>query len=120
MPEKRSLLWFLILMALYAVTRIARDYVRDIPIFFRYHFTDLLFVPAMGCFALFFVRLIKKDATIQIPTLTVFFQVALISLYFEFYLPTYRSHVHPYTGDWTDVLMYFLGGVLFVFLQRRI
>jgi amino acid permease len=117
--NKKAILWFAGIMCVYFTARGLRLAV-DLPDFFRFHLTDLLFVPAMSLFALILIRRFKKDESLQIPRLTVFAQVVLISIFFEYYLPTYRSHIHPYTSDPVDVLMYFTGGVLFLVLQRKI
>jgi hypothetical protein len=73
----------------------------------------------MCLFALIIIRLIKCDKTIVISTGMIFIQVLLVSVYFEWYLPKYKSHVHPYTSDLWDVVMYVLGGILFWGLQQR-
>ena len=58
---------------------------------------------------------IKKDRTIRLNIFTIISLVALFSLYFEFYLPKQSTR---YTGDLWDVVCYFLGGMLFYFLQN--
>lgn len=106
-------------MAIYFLIRWLRTVV-SLPDFFRFHFTDLLFVPAMALFALIILRYIRKDEKLTIPFWTIMLQVFLVSIYFEYYLPKYMRHVHPYTSDSLDVLMYFAGGTIFIFLQRKI
>ena len=107
-------------MTLYFIVRIIRVTLPNAPDFIRYHLTDLFFVPAMGLFGLILVRLIKRDATLQISPLLLFFQTFLIALYFEWYLPFYSPRHTEYTSDLMDVLMYFIGAVLFLILQKRI
>lgn len=119
MGNKKAFVYFIGVMTIYFLIRYLRTAI-SLPDFFRFHFTDLLFVPAMALFALIILRFIKKDEKLTIPFWTIFLQVVLVSFYFEFYLPNYQSHVHPYTSDPFDVLMYFVGGGMFVLLQREI
>lgn len=83
----------------------------------RWYLTDLLFVPAMCTFALILVRLIKRDPTLTIPARNIFFQVFAVSVYFEWYLPNQNA---KYTSDPWDIVMYVLGGFLFLLVQKRL
>jgi branched-subunit amino acid transport protein len=118
MGNRILLIWFFGLMGIYFLARYLRVHYDQLPPFFKHQFTDLLFVPVMCILALFFVRVFKRDHTIDISPWLVLLQVVLVSLYFEWYLPKYQSHVHPYTTDNWDVLMYFFGGGIFLILQR--
>ena len=89
-------------------------------IFIKHYLTDLLFVPAMCLFALIFLRLIRRDNSLLIPISFVILQTIFVSIYFEWYLPTYHGRPGWYTADWLDILMYFLGAVLFTFIQRKL
>ena len=119
MAKRKAYIYFYGIMMVYFIIRWLRSRF-DLPDFIRFQFTDLLFVPAMSLFALIVIRLIKRDDNLRIPVWTVFFQVILVSVYFEYYLPTYQANVHPYTSDKMDVFMYFIGGGIFVVLQQRI
>ena len=77
----------------------------------------ILFVPTMCLFALILIRRLKNDASIQIPIISVVIQVIAVSVYFEWYLPSQNSQ---YTGDLLDVVMYVIGGMFFLFLQRKL
>jgi hypothetical protein len=120
MGNRKLWLWFLGLMTLYFSARLLRIHFDAIPIFFKYYFTDLLFIPTVSIFALIFVRLIKRNNTILISAWLIGVLIVWLSLYFEWYLPTYKSHIHPYTSDWIDVLMYCFGGLLFLWMQKKI
>lgn len=119
MANKRLWLRFLGLIAVYFIARYLRTNVEDIPDFFKYHFTDLLYIPTVATFSLIFVRLLKRDNTITISPWLVAFLVVFMSVYFEWYLPTYRAHIHPYTSDIWDIVMYALGGIGFLLIQRK-
>ncbi len=118
MANRKLLIWFFGLMSVYFIARYLRTHFEELPSFFKFQFTDLLFVPTMCVLALFFVRTLKRDPTITISPGLVFLQVALVSLYFEWYLPNFRANTHPYTSDYLDIWMYAFGGVLFLIIQR--
>lgn len=119
MGKNKLTIWFIGFFAFYFLVRYVRTHWIDAPNFVKYYLTDLLFVPTMCLFALLLLRLIKRDKTISISFGLIFTQVALVSIYFEWYLPTYKRHIHPYTSDLWDVAMYILGGILFWVLQKR-
>lgn len=83
----------------------------------RWYLTDLLFVPAMCTFGLIGVRWIKRDRTLQLHWWHVAVQVIFVSWYFEWHLPVRYAQ---YTADPVDVLMYFLGGLLFLGIQKKL
>ena len=114
MVKFRPHIYFVAIMLFYFLVRYIRIDVDSPASFVEFYLTDLLFVLAMSLFALIFVRLLKRDATIKISPLLVFIQVALVSIYFEVYLPKITSYV----SDPIDVLMYVLGGFIFLLLQR--
>ena len=87
---------------------------------FANHFTDLLFIPFLAFIGLLGVQTIKRDKTIHIGFGKIVILVALSSFYFEWYLPHYSANSFLYTADILDCLMYGVGGVLFLFLQRRL
>lgn len=108
--------WFGLLMALYVFARLIRwKYPDAFPLFSSY-FTDVLFVPAMCCFALIFTRMIKRDPNLKVKWHIVVFVTVLISYYFEFYLPFQPANV--YISDSFDVVCYFIGAILFLILQH--
>ena len=107
-------------MLLYLIVRYLRATVTELPDFVRFHLTDLLFVPAMSLFALIFVRYIKRDINLTIPFYYVLVQVIIISIYFEWYLPNFSVNLDWYTPDLMDIVMYSLGGVIFLILQTRL
>ena len=119
MVKFKALIYFGAIMLLYFAIRYLRINIDHPSDFLRYHLTDLLFVPAMGFFALTFIRFIKQDHTLTISPLLIFIQVIFVSLYFEWYLPSYSpKRFEWYTSDLIDVGMYFLGGFLFLVIQR--
>lgn len=116
MDKYRPHIAFGIIMLIYFLIRWIRVDLENA--FISYYFTDLLFVPAMCTFALIFTRMIKRNPSWIVPLHFVLIQTALISIYFEWYLPTYYGRPGWYTSDFADVIMYFLGAVIFVVIQR--
>ncbi len=81
----------------------------------RWYLTDLLFVPAMCTFGLIVVRLVRRDSHAVLSWWHVYVQVIMVAFYFEWYLP---SHYSQYTSDLWDVVMYALGGTIYLFVQK--
>jgi len=79
------------------------------------HLNDFLTIPLVATLGLHGVWLLKRDYTLRLNVFTIFSLVAFYSVFFEYYLP---QQSHRYTGDIWDVVCYFLGGVVFFFLQR--
>jgi hypothetical protein len=119
MGKYKLTFWFFGFYGFYFLVRFIRTNWVDAPLFIKYYLTDLLFVPTMCLFALIIIRFLKRDNTITISPALIFTQIVLVSIYFEWYLPKYKSHIHPYTSDLWDVLMYILGGFLFWRLQKK-
>ena len=88
--------------------------------FFKFYFTDLLFVPSMCLFALIGVRMVKKNNEIQIPEKYVFIQTIFVSILFEYVLPITENYAQQQTADWIDVAMYFMGAIIYLLLQKRL
>ena len=114
----RAKIALLTLIGLYFITRWARTE-ELLPGFFRNHFTDFLFIPVQLLIALWGTRLIKRDTEIRVPVSWVAVQVIFVSLLFEWYLPVYSANAPDFTADPVDVGMYVLGGLVFIFFQRK-
>lgn len=106
-----------VLFLLYLITVIFRS---ELPSFFRFHFTDLLFVPLQLIIALCGLRIIKQNKQLKIPVMLIVLVVLLDSVLFEWYLPNFSQNARLFTGDFSDVLMYVIGGILFWGIQRRL
>lgn len=86
------------------------------PNFIFHYLNDFLAIPIITTVCLQGVWIIKKDKTIRLNIFTILSVIALFSIVFEYYLP---KQSYRYTGDIWDVVCYFLGGVVFYFLQRK-
>lgn len=108
----------LLLTVLYLSTRYLRLHVDGLPSFIAFHFTDLLFIPMQLTICLIVLRFLKRNNTLTIPVALAFVNTMSMSVLFEWYLPIYKGSVLQ-TADITDALMYFLGAVLFLLMQRK-
>ncbi len=106
-----------LLTILYLVTRYLRAQGVELPSFFIFHFTDLLFIPIQLTICLISVRLLKRDHRICIPVSLVGCITGWMAVLFEWYLPVYKGS-NQHTPDGMDVLMYCFGGCLFLILQK--
>jgi len=62
----------------------------------------------------FIVRKIKSNSTAAIPIPVIVLITSYFSIYFEYYLPNIDSR---YTGDFIDIILYFLGAAFFYFAE---
>lgn len=77
---------------------------------------DFLCMPIVLTICLKAVHLVKKDHTIKLGIFPILSLTIFYSVYFEVYLPKVEPR---YTADVWDVIMYFLGSILFYILQFR-
>ncbi len=118
MANRKLVYGFLILMSVYALTRFFRTFTCTPP-FFKYYFTDLLYIPTVCFLGLLGVRYLKRDNSLTLSIGLVSTLVVLTSVYFEWYLPNFEQYRHPYTADSIDILMYGIGGFFFLLYQKR-
>lgn len=116
--SSNSLKFLFLLAFLYTATRYYRIQAMEPPPFIAFHFTDLLFIPMQLTICLVTVRLVKRDKQICIPVFLVLVVTGLMAVLFEWYLPVYKGSLQQ-TADATDVLMYFIGAGLFLFIQSK-
>lgn len=111
-------LYFLVfLIVLYAMTKSLNVYMDTVFPFFRNHFTDLLFIPMQMTVCLIALRFLKRTNKLMIPVSLVLIITFLMAILFEWYLPVYKHSVHQ-TADVIDALMYAVGAVLFLLIQK--
>lgn len=106
--------WFYVLLALYFIVRLGRAYF-EFPYFIKNYFTDLICMPIILMVCLTGVRLIKKQSDLQLNFWHIAIVLAQFIFIFEIILPKQSMR---YTGDWIDAVMYFIGAIVFYFLQQ--
>lgn len=114
-PLKTLHIFVLLSLALFLVVQILKFHAFSKPDWIFHYLNDFITIPMVATICLHVIWAIKKDRTIRLNIFTIISLVALFSLYFEFYLPKQSTR---YTGDLWDVVCYFLGGMLFYFLQN--
>ncbi|MBI3135033.1 MAG: hypothetical protein HYZ14_10215 [Bacteroidetes bacterium] len=101
-------------IVLYSLIRYLRRIEFAMPDWLNGQVTDLLCIPVVLMICLAFVRVIKKNATIELKLWLIGLICLEYALIFEWMLPK-KSAI--YTADWLDVCMYFTGGLIFYFIQ---
>tara|TARA_R110002033_G_scaffold35382_15_gene73522 strand:+ start:748 stop:1143 length:396 start_codon:yes stop_codon:yes gene_type:complete len=86
-----------------------------LPLLVNNYLNDLLCIPLVLGALIFIIRKIKHDLKFKLPLGFIFILSSYYAVYFEYYLPKINSR---YTSDWIDVVLYFLGGILFYLFQR--
>ncbi|WP_452219700.1 hypothetical protein [Lacinutrix salivirga] len=88
-----------------------------LPNWMYFYLSDLLCMPLVFSTCLAIIRVLKKDNSIYIPLGAVLVLTIYYSVYFEYFLPQYNER---YTADCIDIVMYFLGALLFYGYQKRL
>ena len=87
-----------------------------LPKFVRFYVNDFLIIPIVLYICLFVIQKLKRNNEIQLSFLNIIYLSTLYSVIFEYWLPKF----HPrYTTDFIDVVLYFLSGIIFYFLQKE-
>jgi len=88
----------------------------ELPFFFKNYAADILCIPLVLGSIQELIRLIKWNNEILLKLPMVVVGVLVFSIVFEYVLPKYSS---IYTSDIWDVACYILGGIIFLFFQKR-
>lgn len=80
------------------------------------YINDFLIIPIVLTVCLYILRYSKHDKMYQIPLLAILYLCVLYSVFFEAILPRFHER---YTADSIDVVLYFLSGLMFYFLQKK-
>lgn len=109
--------YFLSFISIYVMIRCLRAHHVNLPAWVNGQVNDLICIPVILLVTLCFLRIIKRNERIEINVFLIGLVCLEFSVVFEWYLPQ-KSTI--YTGDSMDVIMYFLGGIIFYFVQRKI
>ena len=120
MAKYKAHLFLLVFLSMYLFVKLLMKNDLVDSFFFRFYFTDLLFVPSMCLFALIGVRSLKRDNKIRIPVKYVFAQTVFVSILFEYVLPSSQTYAKLQTADFLDAVMYFIGAILYLLLQKKL
>jgi hypothetical protein len=107
--------FFLSLVCLYIINKLTILWIDNIPLFFKNYFSDLLFLPIVLIICLTVIRYIKKETVLKLNFFMVLALTLFYSWFFEIYAPKYYPHQ---IGDSIDIVMYFLGALIFLVYQK--
>ncbi|WP_243699189.1 hypothetical protein [Flavobacterium hiemivividum] len=105
------IIMFLTALTIYVMQRLRVP----LPDLVNNYVNDLLYLPLVLGAIEFIIRRLKNDNSFKLPITVVVFLASFYSFYFEYYLPTIDPR---YTADWIDVVLYFLGGFAFFFIEK--
>lgn len=88
----------------------------QLPKLINNYVNDFLIVPIVLIPCLYVLRWSRANKSYTIPLGAVLYFCALYSVLFEYLLP--KFHVR-YTADFIDVGLYFIGGLIFYYLQQK-
>lgn len=87
-----------------------------LPKIIRFYVNDFVITPIVLTISLFVMQKLRNDKNYTIPLIVVLYLCSLYTVIFEYMLPKF----HPrYTTDIVDVILYFFGGILFYYLQKK-
>jgi len=110
--------YFIILCLIYCINKyfqLSFNEDTSSQLFLKNHLNDLLYTPIVLTLCLAIVRVVKRQPNQLINVYLTGFMSLFFALIFEFIGP--KVYIHS-VGDWIDVLMYSLGGILFMFFQK--
>lgn len=85
--------------------------------FVKNHLADLVCMPLVFYLIRWIIQRIKPfKKWDELPIVAILLVTVYWSIYFEYYLPTTND---KYTGDITDVWMYFAGTALYLLISRK-
>jgi hypothetical protein len=113
---KRILISFALFVAAFLVIQFRQFLNINLPDWVIFYGKDFICLPIVLTICLLVMQFLKKDSSIRLNLFTVLSLAAFYAVYFELYLPKVMLR---YTADLIDVLMYFLGALLFYFLQEK-
>ena len=86
-----------------------------LPVIVNNYVNDFLIIPIVLIFCLYVLRWSRSDSKYQISIGVILYLCCFYAVVFEYVLPKF----HPrYTADMIDVVLYFIGGVVFYRLQK--
>lgn len=95
---------------------LAQLYQQELPLLINNYLNDFLIIPITLTICLYVLRFTRNNKTYKIPVFIIGYLCILFSVFFEKIMPGISER---YTSDTLDVLVYFLGGLWFLFLQNN-
>jgi len=76
---------------------------------------DFLIIPIVLSLCLYVLQYTRKNKNYRLPIFIIVYLCSTYAIFFEFFIP---KTLIRYTGDFIDVVLYFLGGFWFYILQK--
>jgi len=86
----------------------------ETPTWFSSYFADLLCMPLLLSYSVIMIRKIKKTPSLILNKKMILFAFIYVSIVFEIILPEIST---KFTRDYLDILMYFIGSIVFYLFQ---
>ncbi len=96
---------------------IAQKFVLPLPNWVYFYVNDFLCMPIVLSLCLATIRIIKRTESLYAPLLIVLILTTYFTLYFEWLMPKLNTR---YTFDKFDIVLYYLGALLFFRFQKRL
>jgi len=94
---------------------IAQKFVLPLPNWVYFYVNDFLCMPIVLSLCLATIRIIKRTESLYVPLLIVLILTTYFTLYFEWLMPKLNTR---YTFDKFDIVLYYLGALLFFRYQK--
>ena len=96
---------------------VANQFQIQLPNWVCFYLNDFLCMPIVLSLCLIILRILKKTEELYVP----FFVVLALSAYFTWHFEWLMPHLSTrYTSDFTDIILYFFGAILFYSFQKRL
>lgn len=114
--KKAIYVYFVFSLFLGTTVYFAQKLKLSLPKIINFYLNDFLIIPILLISCLIFLRWSRQNKNYQIPVWIVLYICGLYALLFEYILPKF----HPrYTADIIDAVLYFIGGFVFMVLQKK-
>jgi hypothetical protein len=96
---------------------VAKQLQIQLPYWLYFYLNDFLCMPIVLSICLLILRIFKKTESLYVPFFVVLGLSTYFSWHFEWLMPQLSTR---YTGDFTDIVLYFFGAMLFYIFQKRL
>lgn len=107
---------FIFFFVSYLIVFSLKKYDVELPYFIQCYFADLLALPITLSAIRYLLSKYSGQSDYSLSLGKITFAILYFSLFFEWLLPRYSN---SYTGDFFDFICYFLGGVIYFFIQSN-
>lgn len=114
--KKTIQIYYVFSILLGSVVYLAQKSAMKLPKVVQFYLNDFLIIPILLISSLFVLRWSKNDENYQIPVWVIVYICCAYGFLYEYILPKINLR---YTADIIDVILYFISGFIFYFLQKN-